>query len=535
MHKAGQIIRKMVFLLLPVGSWFLSLTANAQTAFIPPKASVFSHPGDSVAVFGNMILGGSLGTAPGSVVYFLGSRWQNTSTAAMPGINNNISSPGGLFSFDGKSRQLLAGGYNINTQTGNSFPNLLISNTADVALEMLNDLNIRGDLFFDKGHLLLNGQNALLDGKIYGYSDERFVVTGNNIGGGSLYRKPVAAEKIVYPVGTDKNSYSPAAILSPQASTKKLGIRVFDHVFEKATSGKILDSNYVKKTWVARNISGKPITIYLQHDDVDEGFRFPPFRDSSYVSLYHPDNGIWDMDTLSHHVTKGSLTTGKVHAYSYVNQRIFPNGIPIFANDARTWFSVSTKNFSDKTCPVIDFKMWAAQRYNGRWVQLFWRTNYELNVLHYEVQRKNDTSSLFETIGTVSSKGLNGNSNHLQYYFFADKHPYDGITQYRLKILSSSGCAVYTGLQQVSWGIDVKVWPNPSAGPVHVEVSGINHDIKMQVVDTWGQILYNYTISENQVLQLKELADATYFLVFRDPKRDNDLITTVKLVIQRHR
>lgn len=536
MNTSGWIIRKAIFLVfLFSGSIFLTPASFAQTTYIPPTASVFSHPADTVAIFGNMILSGQLGTAPGSVIHFFGNRWKNTPTAQLPGINNTSFSPGGDFYFDGNQTQFLAGGYNINAPVGTAFPNVLINNPSGVQLQDLNDLYIRGNLFFEKGHLLLNGQNTLLDGKIYGYSDQAFIVTGSYIGGGSLYRMPTAAKRIVFPVGTTRNSYSPTALLTAQIPDKKIGIRVFDHVFEKATSGKILDSDFVKKTWVARNIAGKPLTIYLQHNDQDEGVRFPPFRDSSYVSLYHPDISQWDIDTIQHQVLKGLLTTGNIRPYSYLNRRQFPNGIPIFSGDARTWFSVSTKAFSDQTCPVIDFRMWAAQRYNGRWIQLFWRTNYELNVLQYLVQRKNDTSAAFETIGTIPSKGLNGNSNNLQYYYFSDKHPYDGITQYRLKIESQSGCVVYTDLQQVSWGIDVKVWPNPTTGPVHIKVSGIKHDIIMQVVDTWGEILYRYTLSNNQLIQLRQLPDATYFLVFRDPKRAHKLVTTVKLVVQHHR
>lgn len=512
--------------------------ANAQqSVFIPPSAHIFSHPEDTISIFGNVLNEGNFGSAPGSVINFTGVQWQNTPLSLMPG-NTGINTPGGLFRFTGTKEQSIAGGYNFSGKTGPSFPNISIENKAGLKLEDLNDLHIRGSLHFSRGYLFLNGWNTLVNDSVTGYSEKGFVVTGAGIGGGQLYLNTTAANnQRVFPIGTETDSYSPLAIQSSEPFNSVIGARVFDHVYEHAINDKIIDSDYVKKTWQLTAAQGKPqTTILLQHNEDEEGVRFTPFHDSSYISHYSITASKWDLDKLPHDVQNpGTLTTGKPRNNSFVNDRMFPGGIPNESADSVSWLSVSTKALSDITCPLVDFQLWAAQRYSYQYVQLFWRTLRELNVQTYEVQRRRDTSQVFRTIATFDSKGNNGFSNHKLYYYYSDDNTYNGYSYYRLKITSASGCVVYNEVRDVPWRIGVEVWPNPTPGETHIRVNGIKHALKMQLIDTWGQILKNYTIERDGVydIDLRDLSDATYFLVFYDPAKGMTKVTTVKLVVQR--
>ncbi len=529
-----KYLRHTLFLLLALCCGPGLLSSEAQSIFIPPEGVLYAHPGDSVGIFSDVINEGSFGSMPGSVVNFLGAKWSNTPTSLLPGTLSGASS-GGQFRFMGKKKQVLAAGYNFNARSGPSFPDLSIENPAGVWLEDLNDLHVRGNLYFGKGYLYLNGWNTFVEDTISGYSDRGYVVTGGAIGGGSLYREPPSSgdSLVIFPLGTDAGSYSPVGITASQPFSGIVGATVFDHVYQDAVDGLLLDSNYVRKTWQVRSVQGYQQTkVLLQHQEGDEGIRFSSFRDSSYVSLYRREEGRWDLDTLAHNVrAPGLLTTGSLKNNTYLNDRIFPSGIPAAGLDSVSWLSVSTAAYSNITCPVADFKLWAAQRYNYKWVQLFWRTLQEFNIQSYEVQRRRDTSDTFKTIGTVQSKGNGGFSNRLRYYYYTDKDTYDGWSYYRLKLSSASGCMVYTDPQEVSWAVGIKVWPNPSPGQTHVQVLGLQHPIIMQLVDTWGQVLRQYAISNDGIYDLRKLADAVYFLVFRDPKKNNKKITTVKLVV----
>jgi hypothetical protein len=437
-----------------------------------------------------------------------------------------------LFRFLGSEAQSLAGGYNLTGGTGPSFPNVSIENNKGVWLSDLNDLHIRGRLQFKSGYLYLNGWNAVIDDSITGYSSKGFVVTGEDIGGGSLYRNPQPnGDLLVFPIGTDAASYSPMAIKSKEGFTSYAGARVFDHVLPKATTGAPEDSDAVMKTFQLTSAQlRQQTTVLIQHQEADEGVRFAPYRDSSYISQFY--NGYWDTDTLPHGVIRpGSLTTGKPGSDTYVNDRSFPDGLPHQGLDSVNWLSVSTKGYSNFVCPLADFRLWVAQRYSYQWVQLFWRTTRELNIATYELQRRRDTGAVFQTIATFPSKGVNGFSDHLLYYYYADANEYDGWSYYRLKLTSPSGCVVYTAIREVPWGIGIDVWPNPSPGLTHIRIHGIKHPIRMQVVDTWGQVLYKYTIGNDAVVDLSRLAAAPYFLVFYDPRNHDRMVKTVKLII----
>lgn len=528
-------------LLLTASCLLLSATASPaqQPVYIPPTGKVFSHPADSVGIFGDMTNDGNLGSAPGSVINFYGKSWENASTALLPGVTGAAGSPGGQFRFLGLQPQNLFAGYNFNAKTGPSFPNLSVENKSGVWLQDLNDLHVRNNLNFNKGYLYLNGWNTLVDQSVTGYSDKGFVVTGSGIGGGSLYREPPQNDTLMtFPVGTDPESYSPFAMQSATPFRGMVGATVFDNVYLHATSGGMPDSDYVMKSWQVTSGEGSPqTTVLLQHREADEGVRFAPYRDSSYVSLYRVDNGAWDMDPLPHKIfNPGTLTTGKQYNDVWMNNRHFPAGLPHqntgTNKDSVNWLTVSTTAYSNTTCPVADFRLWVAQRYNYKWVQLFWRTLRELNVMQYEVQKRVDTSENFHTITTIPAKNVNGFSDHLLYYYDADSAIYDGTVYYRLKMTSSSGCVVYTNVQKVIWGIYVQVWPDPSPGPTNIHVYGVKHDLMMQVINTLGQILGTYTIPPNTdyMIDLSKLPDAIYQLYFRDPKQNGKIVASVKVV-----
>ncbi len=508
-------------------------TLAQSSIFVPSYGQVFAHPGKGIGIFGNVINNGNFGSTPGSLIHFMGQKWKNTTTATLAG-NDGI---GGTIIFSGDSLQTLGSGYHFQTKTGPAFPHLTIDNPSGVQLQDLNDLHIRGNLHFQKGYLILNNRDARIDDSITGYSDQAFVITGKNIGGGSLYRSSPPSIKgvTVFPIGTDINSYSPIALKTNTAIENTVGARVFNHVYLNATYGNVIDSSYVKKTWKVSSLPRNKSTILLlQHDEDDEGTLFSYYRDSSYISQYHPIDGYWDRDSLLHQtIHPGTLTTMQPGNFDYINNRSFPNGIPSTPSDTANYFSLSTSGSSNRACPIAHFQLWTAKRYNANNIQLFWRTNFEQNVMKYEVQRRIDTGLTYKRIAIIDGQGRDGFSDQMLYYYAKDEKAYDGWIYYRLKLISKSGCISFTEEQSVSWSIDLKVWPNPSHdGNVQIKVSGIIHPIQMQLIDDRGKILYQYRLNNKQTIHLPTLSAAVYLLIFRDPKKDNHKIKTTKLVIQ---
>lgn len=529
-----NISNTILFLTTLSISLLIHLLAVGQVTFIPPQSSIFAFAGDTISIFDNMINNGRFGSAPGAAIRFSGPEWKNAVSSSFPGKDFRMNTAGGLFIFSGTKKQALAGGFNINNYSGPSFPNIAIKNSNGIYLKDLNDLHIRGSLHFKKGFLFLNGWNVFVDDSITGYSGKSFIITGGNVGSGSLYRKTILNKKspLIFPIGTDINSYSPLGIKVTDPISHVIGATVFNHVYEHAINGRLLDSDFVKKTWQLHNSKiDAPVTLLLQHKVSDEGERFSLSKDSSYISDYNLKDRKWDRDTLMHQITyEGVLTTASPDRRSYVNDRFLPKGFPyITANDI-SWFSVTVPEDNTFACPVATINSLIAERDNFQWVELFWSTLHEVNVKTYEVQRRRDSSDKFKTIANLAAKNTNGFSNELRYYHYADDNEYDSWTYYRLKITNEGGCVVYTAIKKVAAAIGIEVWPNPSPDIIHIRVSGIKNNVTMQIVNTLGQFTGKYTIKNNQIVSIKGLPDATYFLIFYD--QSSRLIKTIKLVVQ---
>jgi hypothetical protein len=163
--------------------------------YIAPNAIFYANSNSTVSVFSNMINSGILGSVKGATINMFGDHWRNTPSALFPdewGINNAdaFTGVGGAFRFTGSFTQFLAGGYSVAGKTGGDFPNLIIANPRSVYLDENTDTHIRGTLRFENGLLWLNGNNLLIGSKnpgaIDGYSENRFIATGNTTSGGYL-------------------------------------------------------------------------------------------------------------------------------------------------------------------------------------------------------------------------------------------------------------------------------------------------------------------------------------------------------------
>src|SRR5690625_792307 len=180
----GEMLGKGTLIIYFLSLWTCSAFAQ-MTMYIPPTGRVFLHPSDSVAIFGNVRNEGSIGSEQGAVVDFEGAFWSNAPASSLPGRSKEKAT-GGLFRFTGSETQMLAAGYSLESKSGPSFPNISIENEEGVRLVDINDLHIRGQLQLKKGHLFLNNNNILVDKSITNFSPEKFVVTGREIGTGSL-------------------------------------------------------------------------------------------------------------------------------------------------------------------------------------------------------------------------------------------------------------------------------------------------------------------------------------------------------------
>lgn len=509
----------------------LSINAIAQNAaYIPPDGKVWSF--GNVAFFGDVTNDGMLGSNPASVLYFLGKQWTNSYTARLIDESpSGFNGTGGIFRFMGRNgQQIIAGGYNVATKTGASFPNLEVSNTNGIALADLNDLHIRNTLQLTNGHVFLNGWNLMVGtdnpGSINGYSDQRFIVTGAETAGGFLYRAKLTndAGQVVFPVGTSATNYAPAGVRY-EGSPEDFKARVFDSVYLHAITGRKLYDSVVFKTWnLGQEGNGTGLTsIVLQHMNADEAPEYSVNRNNSYISRLLED-GNWEIrKAVNDNMAPGTLTTQSMMQEATMHSR----GIAGIGNNV--YFSKLTSlSYSYLPADIVHFN---AYRVSYSKVDLVWTTIRETNNAVFEIERMLDNETAFRKIATVATKAPNGYSTTRLDYYYQDANDYDGWSYYRIKAVSTTGKYVYTDVREVGPLIEAKVFPNPNYGDFKVTVRGIKTPLIVQVFDTWGQEVRRLEMVGRSEVNIRDMPTGTYVLVLTHKETKKQAYVCKVLVI----
>lgn len=499
-------------LLLILSLLFLvGFTSAQQGVYIPAGATVWLAGNTNVGIFADMTNNGVLGSNPNATFYFLSKLWTNGNGATLPDESaDGTSGIGGTFLFSGAGQQRIFGAYSFIAGTGASFPNLQLNNPAGLLLEDFSDLKIRNNLHFAGGRIYLNGWNLQVGdktpGTITGYSNYRYVVTGKGIAGGLLYRAAItnASGKVVFPVGTDDDSYSPAAVLITGAKDM-IGARVYDSVFTVAAGGRAYPDSFVNKSWNIRRVdnSGGEVYVILQHMDVSELPAYATSRDSSFITRFV--GGVWDaVPVITNRPLPGTLTTTTMVQPSTMHLRHFD------ALGASEYFTKTALIGSAKPAMFLSFE---AYRIAPLLVQLNWTTSREIYNATFEVERRYERQEAFVKIGVLPTKAVNGNSSVPLSYTFPDVNDYDDWTYYRIKAIGRNGKITYSEIRAVPPFVQIKVFPNPNNGNFKVTIRGIRGDMLMQLHDTWSQVMRQYEVRRDAEVNISDLPSGVYFLV----------------------
>ena len=96
-------------------------------------------------------------------------------------------------------------------------------------------------------------------------------------------------------------------------------------------------------------------------------------------------------------------------------------------------------------------------------VQVEWRSEQELNIESYEVERS-PTGVQFASIGKITARNNNGGTVN---YLMFDAAPESGLNYYRIKIIGQSGDIKYSMVMKVNIGKatgNISIYPNPVTG-----------------------------------------------------------------------
>ena len=171
---------------------------------------------------------------------------------------------------------------------------------------------------------------------------------------------------------------------------------------------------------------------------------------------------------------------------------------------------------------------------NNSDVLLKWETVSEEKSKGYYIQR-NAGNDIWEVLGFVETRAINGSSNSRLNYSFTDiTNKAKGITQYRLKQVDIDGKFAYSPIRAVRAGGQkgkTIVYPNPSNdGRVYVVFENKDVNRNVTLMDMNGRVIRQWKNVLNNTLQIENLLAGFYTLRIVDSETGEQVIE--KIVIK---
>lgn len=204
---------------------------------------------------------------------------------------------------------------------------------------------------------------------------------------------------------------------------------------------------------------------------------------------------------------------------------------PVTGNNCNGGGCFSTiRSIGGAPLPVI-FSSFTAVRNNSA-VVLNWETATEINNKEFTIERNIDGN--WETIATVATQALNGNSSSILSYSYSDRNTAKGVSQYRILQTDFDGQSKYSEVRAIRGAeqeAKTTVFPNPSAsGNVTVLFdNAVNRNI--QITDMAGRIVKQWNNYNENSLSVTNLTSGMYTL--RSINNETKSYEVQKLIVSR--
>ncbi len=473
-----------------------------------------------------------------ATINFTGKKWQNDNQSMITDESSGgdgATGVGGLVRFVSNDTvpQLLTGGYNAATATGPAFYHLKIENFSGVELQGSNT-KVRHELQFVEGVVYVKNNIMLVGdgnpGVISGYDSLHYIVTDNGGTEGYLLREGITSAngRVVFPVGSKRNAYTPVGVQSKSSQPDNFYVNVEDGV-KREIFRPDLSKESVNKTWqVGKQLRpGKDeVEITLQHLNDDEGSTFASAREYAYVSHYLQK--LWDVGSPQSQPSPGRLTTGPVLTKSGINSRTF-SGV-VSSNSYFTKLTGKGDTSSRKTILWLN-----GYRLDANFARVYWRTNPEINNKYFVVQRRLSSETDFRNIDTVLTLSVNGISVTDLNYEIKDPNSYNGVTFYRLMLVDQGNKSSYSNIIAVAPApgkYKLLLWPNPTPDKFFI---GLNGEVNVKTIIIWtaiGQKLRQIDVNGRSIIEVSGLIPGTYMVSFISTV--NQIIDTKKVIVIGH-
>lgn len=154
-------------------------------------------------------------------------------------------------------------------------------------------------------------------------------------------------------------------------------------------------------------------------------------------------------------------------------------------------------------------------------VVLQWQTSNQQNLSDFIIERSAD-SHTFSSIGKIAATGNSSLSN----YSIIDQQPLQGINFYRLRMVDLDGKFVYSKIIAVKIdgdNISLLMFPNPANDILFLQLSGVNENAVIQIIDINGRKIKQAKVALNGStsfsVDIRNLPKGTYSLLLREKEK----------------
>ncbi len=367
----------------------------------------------------------------------------------------------------------------------------LIMNADSAELELLNGLDVRGQLILSDGIINTAGGifRILDDATTLGGADSTHV-------SGPMVK--IGNDAYIFPIG-DRGFYAPLSISAPLNITDTYAAQYYKQNpsvggFPPANTGVDIDHVSVKEYWaIAGGLS--PLVVTISWDARSGGVTNPiDLRVVQWNGILWADagNGAWTGTTASGTIsTAGTIATGlPVYLTLASNTPLPANPLPI---------------------ELLSF----TARPDGDKVQINWVTATETNNDYFTVERSVD-GRIFEAIGQLPGAGTSITPN---YYAMTDVTPLKGLSYYRLRQTDFDGSSQVSDIVSIFMENevvgDIQVFPNPvETGTLQIYAANIPESAPIRLLNAYGQQVATAVVLSQGYWQMdtSRLAPGMYFL-----------------------
>jgi hypothetical protein len=156
----------------------------------------------------------------------------------------------------------------------------------------------------------------------------------------------------------------------------------------------------------------------------------------------------------------------------------------------------------------VTLSSFTAKQTTDNKVSLAWVTSSESVNKGFSIERQEEGSGKFQSLGFIASKAVGGNSQATLAYSFKDVTAKNGTNMYRLVQEDLDGKKTYSEVRVVKLSAQSvsNVFPNPSTGAINISRSNDGKKMNIQVLDQSGRVIsqVNNIIDSNYRMNLPQ-------------------------------